>query len=68
MGSSRVFLVTGANQGIGLATIRALLKLPGENVCYLGSRNEGRGREAVSLLEGRDYLARRDGDNQPSFI
>ena len=58
MGSSRVILVTGANQGIGLATIRALLKLPGDNVCYLGSRNEGRGREAVKLLEGEGLSAR----------
>lgn len=58
MGSSRVFLVTGANKGIGLATVRALLKLPGDNVVYLGSRNEGRGKEAVKLLEGEGLAPR----------
>ena len=58
MTSSRVFLVTGANKGIGLSTTRALCKLPGDNVVYLGSRNEQRGKEAVKLLEGEGLSPR----------
>ena len=56
--TGRVFLVTGANKGIGLSTTRALCKLPGDNLVYLGSRNEQRGKEAVKLLEGEGLSPR----------
>ena len=51
-------LVTGANKGIGLAITRGLCKLPGDNVVYLGSRNEERGKKAVKLLEGEGLTPR----------
>ena len=53
-----MFLVTGANKGIGLSTTRALCKLSGDNVVYLGSRNEQRGKDAVKLLEGEGLSPR----------
>jgi NAD(P)-dependent dehydrogenase (short-subunit alcohol dehydrogenase family) len=48
---TRTALVTGSNQGLGLAVVRRLCRTlePGSTV-YLTARHEGRGREAVELL------------------
>lgn len=46
---TKVALVTGANRGIGLATIRILLN-KFEGTVYLTSRNRKRGEEAVQSL------------------
>ena len=53
--SVRVAVVTGSNKGIGLAIVRSLCKKFTGDV-YLTARDEGRGREAVALLnaEGLD--------------
>lgn len=48
----RRILVTGANKGIGLAIVRAILEKHDDTFVYLGSRDEARGREAVSSLGG----------------
>jgi NAD(P)-dependent dehydrogenase (short-subunit alcohol dehydrogenase family) len=48
----RVALVTGANQGLGLALVRGLSgHLGEEGVVYLAARNEQRGQRAVDELE-----------------
>ncbi len=47
----RVAVVTGSNKGIGLAIVRGLCKQFKGDV-YLTSRDEERGKEAVTLLEG----------------
>ncbi|MFD5285431.1 oxidoreductase [Streptomyces rubrogriseus] len=50
--STRVFVVTGANSGLGLATVRALAGRGGHVI--LAVRDEERGRRAVQLvLAGR---------------
>lgn len=47
----RVALVTGANQGLGLALVRRLLDvLDGGDEVYLTARDPARGREAVEQL------------------
>ncbi|OWA13463.1 short-chain dehydrogenase [Streptomyces sp. CS113] len=46
--SSRVFVVTGANSGLGLATVRALAARGGHVI--LAVRDEEKGRRAVELL------------------
>ena len=43
-------LVTGANKGIGLATVENLLQNHPDTFLILGSRDEKRGGEAVKLL------------------
>jgi carbonyl reductase 1 len=54
--SMTVALVTGANQGLGLALVRGLTRSLGEEgVVYLAARNEQRGQHAVEELE-RDGL------------
>jgi carbonyl reductase 1 len=48
---SPVALVTGANQGLGLALVRGLCQLfGGEATVYLAARNKERGQHAVSEL------------------
>ena len=49
--SERIAIVTGANKGIGLAIVRSLCKKFTGDV-YLTARDEGRGQEAVKLLNG----------------
>ncbi|MER7843778.1 oxidoreductase [Kitasatospora sp. NPDC096077] len=46
--SGRVFVVTGANSGLGLATTRAIARRGGDVV--LAVRDEGRGRRAVAEI------------------
>lgn len=49
--ATRVAIVTGANKGIGLAIVRVLCnKFNGDVV--LTARNESRGRNAVTQLQG----------------
>ena len=50
MSGTRVAVVTGGNKGIGLAIVRRMCKEFKGNV-YLTARDDGRGREAVKLLE-----------------
>ena len=46
-------LITGANKGIGLATVRKLLESFGDTYVLLGSRDLTRGKEALeNLLNG----------------
>ena len=51
MSASRVAVVTGGNKGIGLAIVRRMCKEFNGDV-YLTARDDGRGNEAVKLLEG----------------
>ena len=51
MSGTRVAVVTGGNKGIGLAIVRRMCKEFNGDV-YLTARDDGRGREAVKLLEG----------------
>lgn len=52
MGEQKRIVVTGANKGIGLATVERILDEHPETFVYLGSRDEGRGAEArAGLLE-----------------
>lgn len=46
----KVAVVTGSNKGIGLGVVRALCKQFGGEV-YLTSRDEGRGKAAVEVLQ-----------------
>ena len=43
-------LITGANKGIGLATVRKLLESFGDTYVLLGSRDLTRGKEALENL------------------
>lgn len=55
----RVALVTGANQGLGLALVRGLGRAWGESgVVYLGARDEARGAAAVAQLRAEGVSAR----------
>jgi NAD(P)-dependent dehydrogenase (short-subunit alcohol dehydrogenase family) len=47
----RRILVTGANKGIGLAIVEAVLAEQGDTFVYLASRDVGRGRAAAAGLE-----------------
>src|SRR5688500_5506520 len=55
----RIF-VTGANKGIGLSIVRAILAEQADTFVYLGSRDAGRGRAAAAKLgdERPDWKAR----------
>jgi len=46
----RHILVTGANKGIGLALVQAILDEHSDTHVYLGSRNLARGRSAAASL------------------
>lgn len=51
--SRKIALVTGGNQGLGLALVRGLCRALGETgIVYLGARNDERGRAACDLLRG----------------
>eukprot|EP01087_Luapelamoeba_hula_P000201 TRINITY_DN10127_c0_g1_i1.p1 TRINITY_DN10127_c0_g1~~TRINITY_DN10127_c0_g1_i1.p1 ORF type:complete len:302 (+),score=41.41 TRINITY_DN10127_c0_g1_i1:53-907(+) len=52
MESKKHIVVTGANKGIGLAIVKAILTEHADTFVYLGSRDTGRGREARDSLEG----------------
>jgi NAD(P)-dependent dehydrogenase (short-subunit alcohol dehydrogenase family) len=58
----RRILVTGANKGIGLAIVEAILAEQAGTFVYLGSRDVGRGRAAAAGLERKypDYEGRLD--------
>ncbi|WP_217369113.1 SDR family NAD(P)-dependent oxidoreductase [Nonomuraea antri] len=45
-----IALVTGANQGLGLALVRGLCQSFPDGTIYLGARDEGRGSAAVESL------------------
>ena len=48
----KVALVTGANQGLGLALVRGLCRALGkESIVYLAARDTGRGEAACALLQ-----------------
>ena len=46
MSDAKRVVVTGANKGIGLATVRAILRDEEDSFVFLGSRSEERGRSA----------------------
>jgi carbonyl reductase 1 len=56
----KTILVTGANQGIGLALVKQLYKDHGCHV-YLGSRDENRGLEAVQQVQAHAAGAASNG-------
>uniref|UniRef100_A0A7E4W2Y6 carbonyl reductase (NADPH) n=1 Tax=Panagrellus redivivus TaxID=6233 RepID=A0A7E4W2Y6_PANRE len=47
----RVFVVTGANKGIGYGIVETLLKVVDGSIIYLTSRNESLGKAAFANLE-----------------
>jgi NAD(P)-dependent dehydrogenase (short-subunit alcohol dehydrogenase family) len=55
---SRIFVITGANSGIGLAAARALGRAGGHVV--LAVRDEARGREAAATIPGQTEVRRLD--------
>src|SRR6266542_4745378 len=56
---ARVAMVTGANQGLGLALVEGLCRaLRPEDAVYLTARDEGRGAEAVAALRARGLTPR----------
>lgn len=60
MSQTKRVLITGANKGVGLATVRAVLDADPQTHVLLGSRDPGRGDAArSSLLEDRPDLAHR---------
>lgn len=54
MEAERLVLVTGANKGIGRATVAAVLSAEADSAVLLGSRDRGRGEEARSFLIGHN--------------
>lgn len=55
---SRVVVVTGANQGLGLALVRGMcVALGNEAHVYLGARDPGRGQAAVLALGAEGHRA-----------
>lgn len=55
----KVSIVTGANQGLGLALVRGLCRdLPPGSVVYLTARNQERGTAAQQLLEREGFSSR----------
>ncbi len=55
----RRILVTGANKGIGLAIVEAILAEHEDTFVYLGARDEARGAEAAARLSERAGFASR---------
>lgn len=56
--AARIFVVTGANKGIGLATVEGICKALGkEGVVYLTARDVTRGEEAVKALATKGLTA-----------
>ena len=51
---SKRVVITGANKGIGLATVRAVLTDHADTFVYLGSRDHGRGSAAKEQLVAGD--------------
>lgn len=55
---AKAALVTGGNQGLGLALIRGLCRqLSTDDTVYLAARDEGRGRQALDVLGREDLRA-----------
>ena len=54
----KVILVTGANKGIGLAVVEALLQEVPESVLLLGSRDQARGqvRDGIGWYSDSEIL------------
>jgi len=69
----RVVVVSGANSGIGLATVKRILKEFKGTYVFLGSRSEDRGKKAVEEVEkeegckGRVALLKLDITNAESI-
>lgn len=66
---SRVAVVTGANKGIGFEIVRHLVNSRTQDIVYLTSRDEGRGRVAIDALKSQGVDAafhQLDLDNQDS--
>lgn len=56
---NKVALVTGANQGLGLALVRGLCRQLGDQAAvYLTARDRGRGEAAVQQLQAEGLLPR----------
>uniref|UniRef100_A0AC34GTY5 Carbonyl reductase n=1 Tax=Panagrolaimus sp. ES5 TaxID=591445 RepID=A0AC34GTY5_9BILA len=49
--SQQIFVVTGANQGIGYGIVETLASTIDNGIIYLTARNESRGKEALEKLE-----------------
>lgn len=49
---SQVYLVTGANSGLGLDSVRRLAELSSTSKVYMGCRSEKKARAAMELLKG----------------
>ena len=56
---SKVAIVTGANQGLGLALVRGLCRtLAAEGIVYLTARDRGRGEQAIAGLRAEGLSPR----------
>ena len=56
---SKVAIVTGANQGLGLALVRGLCRALGaDGIVYLTARDRGRGEQAVGDLQAEGLSPR----------
>ena len=62
----KVAIVTGANQGLGLALARGLCRtLAGQGVVYLTARDRGRGQQAVAGLQAEGAVTAARGPRRP---